>query len=53
MAKRIIKEKEVIDHLQKEGFREIKDTEKLAKWYKKASEYPSCLKAVQKKRIKN
>jgi hypothetical protein len=50
MAKRTIKQKEVIDYLQKEGFKEIKESEKSAKWYKKASEYPSCLKAVQKKR---
>jgi hypothetical protein len=51
MAKRIIKEKEIIDYLQKEGFREIKETEKLSNWYKKASKRPSCLRAVQKKKI--
>ena len=35
MAKKTIKEKEIIDHLQGEGFKEIKATEKIAKWYKK------------------
>jgi hypothetical protein len=51
MAKRTIKEKEIIVHLQEEGFREIKMLEKSAKWYKKASERPFCLKALHKKKI--
>jgi hypothetical protein len=45
MAKRAIKEKEIIDLLQKEGFKEIKEAEKNLKWYKKASERPTCLKS--------
>ncbi len=53
MAKRTIKEKEITEHLQREGFKEIREAEKLAKWYKKASERPSCLKAVQRKKIKS
>ncbi len=53
MAKRIIKEKEITDHLQREGFKEIREAEKLAKWYKKASERPPCLKAVQREKIKS
>lgn len=52
MAKRI-KEKEIIERLVVEGFKEIKASEKLAKWYKKASERPSCLRAVQKRKIKS
>jgi hypothetical protein len=44
MAKRIIKGKEIIDHLRAEGFKEIKEAEKLLPWYKKASEYAPCLK---------
>lgn len=51
MAKRTIREKEVMDHLQREGFKEIKDTTKLTKWYKEASERPSCLKSLHKKKI--
>jgi hypothetical protein len=53
MAKRAIKEKEVVTHLQNEGFKEIKEVEKHAKWYKKASERPSCLKATLKTKIKS
>ncbi len=47
MAKRVIKEKEVIDHLQREGFKEVKESERRAKWYKKATECPSCLKEIR------
>jgi len=53
MAKRSIKEKEIIGYLKEEGFREIKAAEKHAKWYKKASQCPSCLSAVQKKKVKS
>ena len=53
MAKRTIGEKEIIGHLRGEGFKEIKATEKVAKWYKKASERPSCLRAIKKERIKS
>jgi hypothetical protein len=53
MAKRAIKEKEIIDYLQREGLKEIKVSEKSAKWYKKASERPSCLKAEKKQKVKN
>ena len=35
MAKRTINEKEIIGSLQEEGFKEIKEVEKLTKWYKK------------------
>jgi hypothetical protein len=53
MAKRTVKEKEILDHLQKEGFKEIKEAEQPAKWYRKASERPSCLKVAQRKKIKS
>lgn len=53
MAKRTIKEKEIVEHLQTEGFKEIKISEKVAKWYKKASERPSCLKVTKKQKIKS
>lgn len=53
MAKRTIKEKEIIDYLQREGFKAIQEAEKSAKWYKRASESPSCLRVVQKKKIKS
>ncbi|NWF97344.1 MAG: hypothetical protein HXY52_00175 [Nitrospirae bacterium] len=52
MAKRKLKEKDIKEHLQREGFREIRETEKLTKWYKKASERPSCLGVIHKKKIK-
>ncbi len=53
MAKRTIKGKEIIEYLQAEGFREIKTTGKVAKWYKKASERPSCLRSEKKQKVKN
>jgi hypothetical protein len=53
MAKRTIKKKEIAQYLQEEGFREIQISEKSAKWYKKASEHPSCLKAEKKQKVKN
>lgn len=53
MAKRKLKEKDIKEHLQKEGFREIRDAEKLTKWYQRASERPSCLKAAKKEKIKS
>ncbi len=53
MAKRTIKEKEIIGHLQEEGFKGIKAAEKVTRWYKKASERPSCLREAKKQRIKS
>jgi len=53
MAKRSVKEKEVIEYMREEGFKEIKVAEKHTKWYKKAYEHPSCLKAIQRKKIKS
>ena len=52
MVKRTIKEKEIIDHLQEEGFKKIREAEKNLKWYKKASERPSCFKAIPRERTK-
>jgi hypothetical protein len=52
MAERTVKEKGIKKHLEEEGFREIKASHKRARWYKKASESPSCLKRVQKKKVK-
>jgi hypothetical protein len=52
MAKRAMKEKEIIDHLQQEGFKELKESEKNLKWYKKASERPTCLKAIAREKAK-
>lgn len=53
MARRTVKEKEVMEYLKKEGFRKTKVAEKSSKWYKKASERPSCLRTVQKEKIKS
>ncbi|MBI3599693.1 MAG: hypothetical protein HY097_03505 [Nitrospinae bacterium] len=36
--------KEIIKHLESEGFKEVGLTEKRANWYKKAAEKPECLK---------
>jgi hypothetical protein len=52
MAKRAMKEKEIIDHLHQEGFKELKESEKNLKWYKKASERPSCFKAIPREKTK-
>ncbi len=48
MAKRKLKEKEIIEHLGTEGFKEIGTNEKKTSWYKKASEKPACLIRVAK-----
>ena len=52
MAKRTIKEKNVISHLENEGFKELSESEKLTEWYKKATERPSCFKTPLKTKIK-
>lgn len=52
MAKGAIKAKGIADYLHTEGFKEIKIAEKHSKWYKKASEKPSCLKESTKKKVK-
>jgi hypothetical protein len=52
MAKRAIKEKEIVDHLQKEGFNEISEDDKKQEWYKIASKRPSCFKAIPQEKIK-
>ena len=38
MAERTIKDKDIEKHLEKEGFKEIKTSDKRTQWYKKASE---------------
>lgn len=43
MAKRKLKEKEIIEHLEAEGFKEVGRNEKKTEWYKKASKRPECL----------
>jgi len=53
MAKGTIKRKEIVEYLKGDGFKEIKAAEKHTKWYKKASERPSCLRVVQKEKIKS
>lgn len=45
MAKRKLKEKEIIEHLEAEGFREVRRNEKNTEWYKRASQKPECLTA--------
>jgi hypothetical protein len=43
MAKRKLKEKEIVEYLRGHGFKEIGVAEKKSKWYKKASEKTKCL----------
>lgn len=50
MAKRKVTEKEIIEFLRAEGFREVKESDKKTSWYKKASKRPSCLKATHKEK---
>lgn len=45
MAKRKLKEKEIIEHIEAEGFKEVGRNEKNTEWYKKASLKPECLTA--------
>ena len=45
MAKRKLKEKEIIEHLESEGFKEVGHDVKKTEWYKKASKKPECLVA--------
>ncbi len=52
MVKKTVKENEIKEYLKREGFKEVGASEKHANWYKKASESPSCLKAVRKEKIK-
>ena len=43
MAKRKLREKEIVEYLRGEGFKEISAAERKSKWYKKASEKTKCL----------
>ncbi len=52
MAERMLKDKDIKNHLEEEGFKEIQPEDKCTPWYKKASQSPSCLKRVQKKKVK-
>lgn len=52
MVEKSIKEKDLIDFLRERGFKEIKAAGNDKEWYKKASEQPLCLKAVQKNKVK-
>jgi hypothetical protein len=42
MAKRTLNEQEVKKFLEREGFRELKETDKQTEWYKVASQRPIC-----------
>lgn len=43
MAKRKLKEKEIIEHLLANGFKTVGSKEKSSAWYKKAADKPECL----------
>jgi len=46
-------EKEIIEFLEKKGFREVTEEDKKADWYKGAFEWPACfkMKAPQRKAV--
>ncbi|MDI6800634.1 MAG: hypothetical protein QMD01_01060 [Thermodesulfovibrionales bacterium] len=43
MAKKKLKEKEILEVLKNEGFQEVGAVQKKSGWYKKASKRPACL----------
>ena len=49
MAKRKLKEKEILEALKTEGFHEVGAVQKKSGWYKKASKRPACLTAKSHK----
>ena len=51
MAKKAIKEKDLVEFLSAAGCREIKREDKGTEWYKKASKKPSCLKTAHKEKM--
>jgi hypothetical protein len=51
MAKKAVKEKELLEFLHAAGCREITENDRHSEWYKKASKKPSCLKAALKEKI--
>ena len=51
MAKKTIKEKELLEFLNAAGCREITENDKHSEWYKRASKKPSCLKAAHKEKV--
>lgn len=50
MAKKTIREKELIEFLHAAGCREITENDKSTAWYKKASKKPVCLKTAHKEK---
>lgn len=52
MAKRAIKEKDVMELLLNAGFKEVTEIDKTSSWYKKAAKQPSCLKIAAGLKIK-
>jgi hypothetical protein len=55
MAKRKLKEKEIVEYLRSEGYKEVGADVKKTSWYKKASKRPDCLtplRAIGKEREK-
>ena len=51
MAKKAIREKELIEFLHAAGCREVTENDKSTKWYKKASKKPACIKAAHKEKV--
>jgi hypothetical protein len=51
VAKKAIKEKDLIEFLHSAGCREITKEDKRAEWYKKAAQEPPCLKMACKQKI--
>jgi hypothetical protein len=50
MAKKAIREKELLEFLHAAGCREITENDKSTAWYKKASKKAACMKAAHKEK---
>jgi hypothetical protein len=51
MAKKAVREKELIEFMHAAGCREITESDKSTAWYKKASKKPACLKTAHKEKV--
>lgn len=52
MAKKSIREKDVMEVLLHAGFKEVTEIDKTSSWYKKAVEQPSCLEIAAGAQVK-
>ncbi|MBI5102966.1 MAG: hypothetical protein HZB33_14205 [Nitrospirae bacterium] len=50
MAKKSVREKELLEFMHSAGCREITENDKKTEWYKKASKKTACLKTAHKEK---